>query len=261
MTKASFSLFADHLKKETQALHGTHKIILVAALLFYGNQSRSLHYMRDHHFMSSVPQKSGFTKRLHGLSDLLLMLFQTVGHVIKGLNCNQRYILDSYPVAVCQNIRISRSKLLRGEQYRGWIASKRQYFYGIRLQVIATEEGLPVEVCFVPGCTNDADALNQLQWDFEAGTEVYADSGYTCYLFEDLTKEAGINILTVRKKNSKRKDAPWINFLKHYYRKRVETSFSEVTNYLPKALHSVTAEGFFIKVLLMLMAFQFDNVI
>jgi len=30
MTKASFSIFVDHFKKETRALHGQHKVVLIA---------------------------------------------------------------------------------------------------------------------------------------------------------------------------------------------------------------------------------------
>jgi hypothetical protein len=32
-------------------------------------------------------------------------------------------------VAVCDNIRILRCRLLKGEGYRGYCASKRRYFY------------------------------------------------------------------------------------------------------------------------------------
>ena len=30
MTKASFSIFVDHFQKQTKALHGTHKVVLIA---------------------------------------------------------------------------------------------------------------------------------------------------------------------------------------------------------------------------------------
>ncbi len=158
---------------------------LVSALLFKGNQCAALDYMVSHNMAPLLPQKSGFTKRLHGLADLLLMLFQQVGHCIKQLNCSHRYVLDSYPLAVCHNIRIRRSKLLKGKEFRGWIAGKQQYFYGVRIQVVTTGEGIPVEVCFVPGAANDAEAIGRLFWDFEPGDRILADSAYTSYVFED----------------------------------------------------------------------------
>ncbi|MBU6362133.1 MAG: hypothetical protein KGS46_19145 [Chloroflexi bacterium] len=49
------------------------------------------------------------------------------------------------PVPYCNNIRISHSKLYKGEANRGKIASKRRYFYGIRIHLLVTKAGLPVE--------------------------------------------------------------------------------------------------------------------
>lgn len=114
---------------------------LVAALFFKGNQSVALDYMVAHNMAPRLPQKSGFTKRLHALSDLLLQLFQQVGHLIKHLNCSQRYLLDSFPVAVCQLARMKRCKLLQGKEFFGFCAAKRQYFYGVRVQVVTTPGG------------------------------------------------------------------------------------------------------------------------
>jgi hypothetical protein len=234
---------------------------LVSALLFKGNQSLALDYMRTHNMAPDLPLKSGFTKRLHRLAELLYSLFQQMGAIVKELNCSGMYILDSFPLAVCHNIRISRSKLLKGEVYRGRCASKHQYFYGVKVQVITTSGGVPVECCFVPGSEHDSEAISQLLWDFKQGDRIYDDSGYTLYAFEDIAADAGIDILTARKKNTKRKDQPYEAFLKNYYRKQIETSFSQITDLMPKALHAVTPAGFFIKALLFVMAFQFSQLI
>ena len=234
---------------------------LVSALVFKGNQSMSLSYMRSHNMIPLLPAKSGFTKRLHSLCDLLYALFQQIGYLLKQLNVTHHYILDSFPLAVCQNIRIPHCKLLKGETYRGFCASKQQYFYGVKVQVITTEAGLPVEAIFVPGAEHDAEAIAQLLWDFDAGDQIYEDSAYTSYLFEDMAKEAGIAVLTARKSNSKRKDEPWVTCLKNHYRKRIETTFSAITDLFPKSWHCVTTKGFFLKALLFLMAYQYDKIL
>ena len=65
----------------------------------------------------------------------MLGLFATCGQVLKDLHTEARYVIDSFPVAVCQNIRIPRCKLL---------TSKRQWFYGFKVQVLTTSDGLPV---------------------------------------------------------------------------------------------------------------------
>jgi hypothetical protein len=56
----------------------------------------------------------------------------------KGLNLENEYVMDSFPVAVFDNIRISRSRLVKSEHLRGRAASKGRCFYGFQVQVIAT---------------------------------------------------------------------------------------------------------------------------
>ncbi len=99
--------------------------------------------------------KSAFNRRLHKLENVLESLFYYLSDLFKGLNLESEYVLDSFPVAVCDNIRISRSRLVKGEAFRGKIASKRRYFYGFRVQVIATIEGLPVQYLIHPGAFVD----------------------------------------------------------------------------------------------------------
>ena len=67
--------------------------------------------------------------------------------------------MDSFPIPICDNIRISQSKLVHSEDYRGYIASKKRYFYGIRVQLLSTADGIPVEFVFLPGEANDTRGL------------------------------------------------------------------------------------------------------
>jgi hypothetical protein len=61
-----------------------------------------------------------------------LSLFEVLGAVWKQLNTESVYSIDSFPIAVCDNIRICRSKLYDGaESYRGYQASQKRYFYGV----------------------------------------------------------------------------------------------------------------------------------
>ena len=69
-----------------------------------------------------------------------------------------RYLLDLFPAALRDNTRISRSRVVRGEEFRGYIASKRRYFYGVRAQVVTTKEGVPVESAFLPGAAGNVRA-------------------------------------------------------------------------------------------------------
>jgi len=89
------------------------------------------------------------------LSDLLHLVFHRLGDALKELNVESRYVIDSFLVPVCDNIRIRRCRLTGefadAEQFRGVVASKRRFFYGVRVQVMVTIEGVPV-VCGDAGC-------------------------------------------------------------------------------------------------------------
>ncbi|WP_292736213.1 transposase [Nostoc sp. JL31] len=83
-----------------------------------------------------------------------------MGTILKNSSDSTEYLLDSFPVPICDNIRIFNVKIVHSAQYRGYIASKKRYFYGVRVQLLTTKNGIPVEFVFMPGSASDVRALN-----------------------------------------------------------------------------------------------------
>ncbi len=176
---------------------------LVAARYFSGNYAKSRLYLKEVHGFE-FPHKSNYNRHLHRLAPSISNLFFTLGQTLKELNTESQYLIDSFPVAVCKNIRIPRCKLLDHEAYRGKNTSKREYFYGFKVQVITTAEGIPVEYFICAGSYHDITAFKSMNIDLPPGSELFADSAYTDYEIEDYYKELEqINLLAVRKSNSK----------------------------------------------------------
>ena len=233
---------------------------LLAARYFHGNLVSACSYMQQHHGVKMI-DKSGFIRRLHRLRKPLLALFISLANTLKHLNTGSRYLIDSFPVPVCDNIRIPRCRLLSDEHYRGKNASKRRYFYGFKVQVITTADGLPVQFYIHAGAFADITALQAMSVDLPVGSQLYADSAYTSYELEDLFFECDqVKLLVCRKSNATRKDEPWQAFLKNHYRKRIETTFSGITNFFPKKIHAVTPQGFILKIILFIFAFTLNHV-
>jgi hypothetical protein len=233
---------------------------LVAARFFGGNLVVAKHYMEQHWGQNQL-DKSGFTRRLHTLTDTLLTLFATFGELCKHLHTEARYMLDSFPVAVCHNTRIPRCKLLTGKAYHGRCASKRSWFYGLKVRVVATSDGIPVEFYLHAGAESEQAGQRGLPLDLPAGSVLYTDAGYTDYVAEDLFNEAsGSQQQTARRKNSKRSHHPVQEFLLQYFRKGIETCFSQLTARFPKQIHAVTAAGFAVKIALFIFAHALDQV-
>ena len=86
--------------------------------------------------------------------------------------------MDSFPVSVCRNIRISRCRIYQNEDFRGFNKSKREYFYGLKVNRIVTAEGQPVEVLFSPGKYHDIDPCKLMGIDLPSESRLYGDSGY-----------------------------------------------------------------------------------
>ena len=92
---------------------------VLAMLSFGGNFERARHFLHASGLMPRMLSRSRLSRRLTRLGDTVGLLFQQLGLVIKELNTESRYSLDSSPVPVCDNTRIRRRRLARGAAYRG----------------------------------------------------------------------------------------------------------------------------------------------
>jgi hypothetical protein len=249
---------------------------LVAMRLFGGNfvggnfASARL-YLESEGYVPQMLSKSQFNRRLHRVAPKLKSLFLILARVHKTQSDEDVYLVDSFLrrnlcLPVCDNIRISRCRLYpleaAGDIYRGYMATGRRFFYGLRIHLIVTAEGHPVEVFLAPGASRGAQALKRFDFNLPAETVVYGDKAYNDYDFEDLLEEAAeIDLLPLRKKNSKRAVPAYVEYLQHTYRKRIETAGSNIEKKLPASIHAGTAEGFEIKVFLFVLALSFDGLI
>jgi Transposase DDE domain len=233
---------------------------IVAALYFGGNLERARGLLAQPTYIPRMLSKSRFNRRLHALEGLLIYVFQVLGEVFKQLNASSVYLIDSFPIPACDNIRIPRSKRYRKECYRGYTASKRRYFYGVKLYLVVTAHGEPVEMVLAPGSTADVSALPAFNFDLPQGSTLYSDSAFTLYYLEDVMREAaGINFSPMRKKNSTRPVPAYIAYLQARGRKMVETAGSLVARLLPKSIHAVTSRGFELKIMLFVLAYAISG--
>ena len=239
---------------------------LVAMRLFGDNFASARPYLESEGHVPRMLSKSQFNRRLHRVAPKLKCLFLILARVHKTQSDEDVYLVDSFPVPVCDNIRISRCRLYpleaTGGIYRGYIATGRRFFYGLKIHLIVTAEGHPVEVVLAPGAEHDAKALKQFDFNLPEEAVVYGDKACNDYDVEDLLEEAAeIDLLTLRKKNSKRAVPAYVEYLQHTYRKRIETAGSNIEKKLPASIHAVTAEGFELKVFLFVLALSFDGLI
>ncbi len=229
---------------------------IVAAIYFSGNFEKARKQLSEPHYIPKMLSKSRLNRRLHRIEPMLLTVFEILGQAWKKLNSDNVYSIDSFPISICDNIRISRSKLYDGEEaYRGYQSSKKRYFYGIKIHLMVTEAGAPVEFFLSPGSFADVKGLKVFPFALPEGSVVYADKAYTDYEVEDLLLEAEkIQLSAMRKRNSLRPVPAYVQFVQHYKRKIIETTGSLISQFLPKSIHAVTSKGFELKIMLFVLA-------
>lgn len=235
-------------------------IVITAAKFFGGNHEKSKRFFYDHGYVKNMLSKSQFNRRLHAIDQSIWdQIFYLLGQIFKARNKTQEYTIDSFPVSVCDNFRISRCNIYEEKQYRGYIASKRRYFFGIRVHMICTVTGEPIEVIFAPGADSDAKIFKEFELDLPENSRLYGDGLYNDYVHEDIVKEAlNINILPARKSNMKKQHEPVLKAWINRQRKTIETAFSEITALFPKKIHAVTAKGFELKVFSFILGYSFS---
>lgn len=190
---------------------------LAAAAFFGGNIEASRSFLDEYGYIPKAISKSRFNRKLHTIDPCLWQtLFDLLAEVFKHNNATGNYVVDSLPIAVCDNIRIRRCKLYppqeHGKTFRGYIASKRRYFHGLRIHLVVSGDGAPVEFSLAAGSEADVAVFKELDLELPEGAIIHADKGYTDYHYEDLLKEVGLHLKAQRKKNSKRPMPAWEEF-------------------------------------------------
>ena len=110
---------------------------LIAAKYFHGHIDNAINFVKQSGLMPTMLSKSLFNRRFHAIFDLITNLSFNIADVIMKINITSEYIIDCFPVPVCENIRISRSRIVKRKQFRGYPASLRKHFYVFTVQVKA----------------------------------------------------------------------------------------------------------------------------
>jgi hypothetical protein len=118
-------LEAIHQRDDPQARLSTAEVMtipLVAASFFGGEIEKTRRFLYEYGYMKKMISKSHLNRRLHAIEPTLWrVLFELLAQAFKKRNDPefQTYVVDSLPVAVCDNIRIRRCRIYPLEEERG----------------------------------------------------------------------------------------------------------------------------------------------
>jgi len=230
----------------------------VAAKYFQNHHERALAVMQSSGYLSGHLSTSRFNRRLHALADWLAFLSVTLGEVFTH---GEVFVIDSLPVPVCRRVRAWRCRKVRGRIYCGYCAAKQEKFFGWRLHLICTPDGVPVRFTLLPGALHDLTPIHELTVDLPAGARVFGDKGDNSAADEaSILAATQVRLIPIRRANM----LPHAWFLDELelreYRHTIETVNSQCEAMGLQRLHARTNGGFDLKVHASLVALQVSNV-
>lgn len=231
-------------------------ISLTAARFFSGNLESARAFLCEHGYMPPIG-KSRLNRRLHAIPAFFWHFIVAYLSSKQNPDC-MHFLVDSFPIAVCHPVRASRRSLFQGKKYLGYNASKKMWFTGLKVHVIATFQGQPKEFAISAGSMHDLTALQKMYLGtLPRGSTMFGDKAYTSQPFEqELLDSKDLLLAAERKANSKRGQSLIYSRYGKKIRKKIETSFSEMVSWLPRRIHAVTNKGFILKLMMLITAFS-----
>ncbi len=255
-TMRSLNHHSHQLAKVTDAEVLT--VAVVAARYFHNNHESALWTLIRLGYLSERLSTSRFNRRLRAIADWLRLTVETLGELFAQ---GAVFIVDSMPLPVCRLERGRANRKVRGRAYCGYCAAKREKFFGFRLHLVCTPEGLPVSFAIVAGGYHDLTPLHELTFGLPSGACVFGDKGYNSAPDErTIFDETGVRVIPIRRKNMARHE--WADeFDLKRYRKSIETVNSQLEKMGTQHLHARTNAGFEVKVHASLLALACSNII
>lgn len=223
---------------------------IIAHTDFYGNLEKARTFLKEYGYIPSMLGKSRFCRRLHALEESIwqeLIAYAATRGSIFGLP--NEFVVDSFPMRVCQNVRMHRSHLFRETKFIGYNACRKEYFRGLKVHALVTTYGRPWIVWLTPGNVHDNRAYKErAPWlELREGSKTYGDNAYEDEALENLLELRGQRLIADRKENTTR-PLDVRDFLDlQGIRKVVETTFSRIAALMPRKVHAVTEKGFILK--------------
>jgi hypothetical protein len=106
----------------------------------------------------ALPTGGQFSRRAEGVQELLRHLRQAILFWADA-DLEPLRLLDSFPLPLCACYRIRQSSLPISRATFGSNAAKKQFFYGLRPQLLLTGSGFIEDLILAPGNGNDTPAL------------------------------------------------------------------------------------------------------
>ena len=250
-----------NLKDDNQSRMSNAEIITFAictAKFFSGNFRMGRYMFKRLGLFPNILSNSRLNRRIHKIPrNCWDAIFRFLSFIAIKSSDTCYFAVDSFPVTYCQKNRFDKRKRFLDRKYIGFAASKKRYFCGIKVHMIVTNQGRPVEMHFKPGAESDLNALWQMELDIPEHSTLYADGAYNCFDLEDILLEENIILLAKRGSKAKNRVRPSSEERAISSKRQIiETAFNSITTLFPRNIKASTEKGFLTKIICFVIAYS-----
>lgn len=206
-------------------------LMIMADFIPFPSERQFLGFIRANYLplFPRLVDRSQFNRRARGLR-LLVEEFRRCWVSELGITATNLLLLDTKPVPVVGYKRSKKRSDFAGRAAYGVCTSRNMKYFGFKLVMLTTLDGIPVAFELVPANTDERDAAEEVLW-FVWNCDILSDKGF---LGEDWQQEQidwhGNRVWTAKRVNQKQQNDPefdrWLNSV----RERIEGAFNEVQN-------------------------------
>lgn len=180
-----------------------------------------------------LPSYVAYVQRLNRVADVFAPLLETIQQEQAPENGHQAWLIDSFPVTLAKQGHRFKARVAKELADSGYCATKKLYYYGVRVHVIGSRQpgSLPApEYIGVTGASaHDGKVLDQIR-PYLHDRELYGDKAYRRPDAEAVRQAQNLTVLTpVKKQQGQRYLEPqdqWLSTAVSRVRQPIEALFA-----------------------------------
>ena len=147
-----------------------------------------------------IPKQAGYNKRVRALAGQVCLLINALARSCPSF-CDRLRLLDSTPVPCAQSRETVKRSDLAGHAAYGYCTSHSRYFWGFRLYLVCSPDGMPHGFCLAPANEPEREVAAALLERMRAegslhGFElIIGDKGFAGEEFEQLVSQLATQLL------------------------------------------------------------------
>lgn len=197
----------------------------------YPGETQYLGYIRANHgeLFPDLLDQSQFNRRARGLRYMVEAL-RWDWLMALGIDQNQTYLIDTKPLPVVGYKRSKSRSYFRGSADFGFCASRNLNYFGYKLVMVTTLDGIPVVYDLVAAKTEERQAAEAVI-DRIANATFLGDKGFLGVEWQhQIHQQTGNTFVTPKRKNQKLQHPDGFEALLNTVRERIEGVFHELQN-------------------------------